>query len=143
MPDDGEWTCTDQAGAMICVGGERAAGVAPAAADPAWTCGARRGTPSDLLGSRICVDPSPDLPVGERADWRCRIVADPPARRICDRDPATWKLGAGCGALHPCAEGSDCVAERCALRRRTPDCWFDTDCPGRHCQFGSCEATRP
>ena len=142
LPDDGEWTCSDQAGAAICVGGERAAGVAAAPGDPAFICGNRRGTPSDSLGSRICVDPSPDLPGADRAAWRCRIVHEPPLRRICDRDPGTWKLGAPCGALRPCAEGSDCVAGRCALPLRTPDCWFDTDCPGRRCRFGSCGAPR-
>src|SRR5205823_3702783 len=39
-PDDGEWLCADSAGATVCVGGERAAGVAPAPADPGWFCGA-------------------------------------------------------------------------------------------------------
>ncbi len=143
LPDDGEWTCTDQGGATICVGGERAAGVAAAPGDPAFICGARRGAPSDPLGSRICVDPTPDLPDGARADWRCRIVSDPSARRICDREPGPWKLGAGCGAQHPCAQGSDCVAGRCALPRRMPDCWFDSDCPNHRCRFGSCGATPP
>ena len=42
-PDDGEWTCVETAGAEVCLGGERAAGVAAAPVDPAWLCGARRG----------------------------------------------------------------------------------------------------
>ena len=50
MPDDGDWTCVDSAGATICVGGERPAGVAPAPGDPRWACGARRGPVPDRLG---------------------------------------------------------------------------------------------
>ena len=53
MPDAGEWQCMDSAGATICMGGTRAAGAAPSAADPRWFCGARRGGEPD---TRVCVD---------------------------------------------------------------------------------------
>jgi hypothetical protein len=42
LPDDGEWTCIDDGGAVVCAGGEPAAGVAGKGADAAWICGERR-----------------------------------------------------------------------------------------------------
>src|SRR6185503_1728710 len=96
LPDDGEWTCADAAGAALCVGGEPAAGVAPGPPDPAWTCGPRRGARRDALGVRVCMDPSPDSPDGRMTGWRCRYLHDPPLRRVCDRDPAARTLGETC-----------------------------------------------
>jgi hypothetical protein len=143
MPDDGDWTCADSAGVTVCVGGERAAGVAPAPGDPAWTCGPRRGTPADRLGARICVDPAPDFPDGKPTGWRCSTLYDAPLRRVCDRDPGAWMLGSACAPDRPCAEGSRCLAGRCAPPDGPPDCWLDTDCPSGRCRFGHCVEARP
>jgi hypothetical protein len=165
LPDDGEWTCADASGATICVGGERAAGVAPAPGDPRWRCGGRRdgnpgrvpepsreglrsasrasstrgGATRDALGTRVCVDAAPDLPDGARAAWRCRFVNEPPVRRVCARDDSGgWRLGAACDARRPCAAGSPCVEGRCTLPHAPPDCWLDGDCSGGACRFGRC-----
>ncbi len=88
QPDDGEWSCADSGGATVCRGGERAAGVAAAPADPAWLCGTLRAGAATLpLGRRVCVDLSPDFPDGEMSGWRCRTLYEP-LRRECAREPA-------------------------------------------------------
>jgi hypothetical protein len=135
MPDDGEWQCADSAGATICVGGERPAGVAPAPADPRWLCGARRGGPP---GARVCVDLSPDFPDGGGGGWRCRTLYDGPTRRVCDRAPDAHTLGDPCDPARPCVDGSRCADGRCVPDRPAPACWLDGDCPGGRCRFGSC-----
>jgi hypothetical protein len=137
MPDTGEWQCMDSAGATICLGGERAAGVAPAAADPRWFCGARRGGDG---GVRVCVDLSPDFPDGRARGWRCRMLAEGPTRRICDRAPDAHTLAESCDARHPCVDGSRCADGWCVPERPAPACWQQTDCPGGRCRFGSCIA---
>jgi hypothetical protein len=135
MPDTGEWQCMDSAGATVCLGGERAAGVAEAPPDAGWFCGARRGGDP---GTRICVDLSPDFPDGRARGWRCRTLYAGPARRICDRDPDAHTLGDACDARHPCVDGSLCAVGFCVPERPTPGCWQDSDCPGGRCRFGSC-----
>jgi hypothetical protein len=135
MPDDGEWQCTDSAGATICMGGERAAGVAPAIADAGWFCGARRGGDP---GVRVCVDLSPDFPDGRARGWRCRTLYDGVARRVCERDAGAHTLAETCDAQHPCVDGSRCAGGWCVPERPAPACWLETDCAGGRCRFGSC-----
>jgi hypothetical protein len=143
LPDDGDWTCADTAGATVCVGGEKPAGVAPAPADPGWTCGPRRGARRDELGKRVCRTTTPDFPEGEGAGWRCRTLHDPPLRRVCDRAPAVHMLNDPCDAQHPCVDGSRCAGDRCVPLGATPDCWLDDDCPGLRCSIGSCDEAHP
>jgi len=130
MPDDGDWSCADMGGAAICHAGERAAGVAPAAPDVGWICGARG----------ICVDLSPDFPDGDMTGWRCRYLHDNGARRVCERaGPAAHQLTDTCDGRRPCLDGSRCVDGRCLPARPDPACWLDPDCPGGgYCRFGSC-----
>ena len=135
MPDTGEWQCSDSAGATICRGGERAAGVAPAPADPAWRCGARRGGPP---GERVCVDLSPDFPDGRARGWRCHTLYEGPVRRSCDRDADAHTLGDTCERARPCVDGSRCVDGVCVPEPPAPACWLETDCGGGRCRFGSC-----
>jgi hypothetical protein len=135
MPDTGEWQCMDSAGATVCMGGERAAGVAPAPPDPRWFCGARRGGEP---GARVCVDLSPDFPDGHAHGWRCRTLHDGPARRVCERDPEAHTLGDTCDARHPCVDGSLCAGGLCLPERPAPACWREADCPEGRCRFGSC-----
>jgi hypothetical protein len=144
-PDDGEWTCVDTAGATLCLGGGRAAGVAPAPADPAWICGARRQPtwPSArTLGGagdeRICVDLSPDFPDGDATGWRCRAQNGAAAGRVCERGAAAGSLGQPCDRARPCVDGAVCAAGRCVPARPKPSCWLDDDCPGGACRFGTC-----
>jgi hypothetical protein len=143
MPDDGEWTCADRAGATLCVGGDRAAGVAAAPPDPRWRCGARRSGGRDALGGRVCLDLAPDFPDGRLTGWRCRTIHDPPVRRACERDAAARTLADGCDAARPCIDGSRCQAGRCVPLAAAPDCWLDGDCPRGHCRLGSCAEASP
>jgi hypothetical protein len=143
MPDDGEWTCADAAGAAICVGGEPAAGVPPGPPDPSWRCGPRRAGRADALGARVCTDEAPDFPDGRMAGWRCRYINDPPPRRVCDRDPHARMLGEPCDAQRPCIDGGRCTAGRCVLPLSPPDCWLDGDCGGGLCRLGHCDEAHP
>jgi len=140
MPDAGEWQCMDSAGATICVGGGRAAGVAPSAADSRWFCGARRGSEPD---TRICVDLSPDFPDGHARGWRCRTLYDGPPRRACDRDPDAHTLAQTCEARRPCVDGSRCADGWCVPERPAPACWREEDCGDGRCRFGSCLTREP
>jgi hypothetical protein len=135
MPDDGEWQCADSAGATVCMGGDRAAGVAPALADPAWFCGPRRGGDA---GTRVCVDLSPDFPDGHAGGWRCRTLHDGPARRVCERAPDAHTIAQACDARRPCVDGSRCAGGWCVPERPAPACWIESDCGGGRCRFGSC-----
>jgi hypothetical protein len=144
-PDDGEWTCVDGAGAEVCLSAGRAAGVAPAPADPAWICGVRRGA-APRAGEpepRVCVDFSPDVPDGDAAAWRCRAVNGPAPSRVCERGAADGSLGLACDRSRPCVDGAVCASGRCVPARPAPSCWLDDDCPGGACRFGTCreEAT--
>lgn len=144
-PDAGEWTCADSAGAVVCAGGEPAAGVVAGPPDAAWICGARRGAgPHDLLGPRVCVDLAPDFPDGEATRWRCRSLVGPAAGRVCERASDVPSLGARCDRARPCVDGALCVAQGdvdvCVPARPAPSCWLDADCPGSACRFGTCRA---
>jgi len=136
MPDDGEWQCADSGGATVCLGGERAAGVAAAPADPGWFCGPRRGGEP----ARVCVDLSPDFPDGRAGKWRCHMIHEGPARRICERDIGAHTLAQSCDAEHLCVDGSRCVDGLCVPGRPAPACWLPEDCPGGRCRFASCLA---
>jgi hypothetical protein len=149
-PDDGEWTCVDSAGAVVCESAGRAAGVAPAPADSAWACGARRGAAraarslraageaDDGGATRICVDFSPDVPDGDLAGWRCRSENGPSPSRVCERGTSPGALAVTCDAGRPCVDGALCAGGRCVPARPAPSCWLDDDCPGGACRFGTC-----
>jgi hypothetical protein len=130
----------DSAGTTICTGGERAAGVAPAPRDPAWFCGVRHG---GLPHERVCVDLSPDFPDGRAHGWRCHTLYEGPLRRICERDPDAHTLGDACDRGHPCIDGARCAEGRCLPERPAPACWWQEDCPGGRCRFGSCLGAGP
>lgn len=139
QPDDGEWTCADDAGVAVCVGGERAAGVAAVDIAPEWICGARRAPGArDGLGTRVCVDLSPDFPDGSASGFRCHWSYDHGTSRACTRDPEAHVVGEACNASHPCIDGATCVAARCVPPKPTPSCWLDVDCGNGACRFGSC-----
>lgn len=144
-PDDGEWTCVDAAGAEVCLGAGRAAGVTPAPADPAWICGARHEIRSprprprgDEPGARVCVDLSPDFPDGDGGAWRCRAENGAAPVRVCERGAADGSLGVACDRARPCVDGAACASGRCVPARPAPSCWLDDDCPGGACRFGTC-----
>jgi hypothetical protein len=138
-PDDGEWTCTENGGAIVCVGGERAAGVVAGPPDPAWVCGARRGQRADdLLGARVCVDFAPDFPDGDGTHWRCRPAAGAANGRVCERAADPGVLAGACERARPCLDGAVCIENRCVPARPAPSCWLDDDCPGGACRFGTC-----
>jgi hypothetical protein len=148
-PDDGEWTCVDVAGAVLCESAGRAAGVAPAPPDPAWLCGARRGAATPEPGhighragappeTRVCVDFSPDVPDGDLAAWRCRSENEVVPARVCERGAAPGALGVACDGMRPCVDGALCASGRCVPARPAPSCWIDDDCPGGACRFGTC-----
>jgi hypothetical protein len=156
LPDDGEWTCADAAGAVVCVGGERAAGVVAGPPDAAWICGARRGADARApggfvrrlaaaspapLGARVCVDLSPDVPDGDLSRWRCHFENGPPAARVCQEARGAAVLSVACDRQHPCVDGAACVEGRCLpAARPAPSCWLDGDCAGGACRFGTCRA---
>ncbi len=140
LPDDGEWSCADDAGAVVCVGSEPPAGVVPGAVEAGWICGERapRAPLKNDPGRRVCVDLSPDYPDGRPASWRCRFDQERGHRRVCTRDLTVHALGDACDDLHPCLDGALCVSARCLPRRPMPSCWLDGDCRDGVCRFGSC-----
>lgn len=150
LPDDGDWSCGDLDGAVVCAGSSastgssgaaRAAGLPTALPAPGWQCGERRR--QDELGpvtARICVDLSPDYPDGQPSGWRCHYDNLPAPARICERMEGRVSLGGACGAgSAPCPEGAACVAGRCLPPGPIADCWIDEDCPSGACRFGSCQ----
>lgn len=149
-PDDGEWTCVDTAGATVCESAGRAAGVAAAPPDPAWTCGVRRAAATwarrarppvggdEASPSRVCVDFSPDFPDGDATAWRCRAENGPSPVRVCERGAAPGALGVACDRARPCVDGALCASGRCVPARPAPSCWLDDDCPSGACRFGTC-----
>jgi hypothetical protein len=138
LPDDGQWECIDFDGAIMCRGGGPAAGVVASPLDRGWTCGARRGAPSE----RICVDFSPDLPDG--AGWRCWIEHSGGERRLCVHEDGHPRLSGRCDVARGCGLGRACVSGRCVPLLPRPACWLDTDCgAGSACRDGSCRERTP
>jgi len=142
QPDEGEWTCSDEAGIAVCVGGERGAGVSSAGTEPGWMCGDRHGA-ADGLGGRVCVDLSPDFPDGRAAGFRCRWSYDHGVARLCARDDKAHGAGDACDAGRPCVLGMTCAAGRCVPPRPRPSCALDADCRSGVCLFGSCGKAGP
>jgi hypothetical protein len=120
LPDDGEWRCADLDGAVLCAGGETAAGVVPVGAGRGYRCGERRGS---ARRERVCVDSAPDFPPGGRAEYRCRFDAEHGLTRECAPRET---------------QPNDAVA---ALPARAPECWLDADCQGP-CVKGYCAGAR-
>jgi hypothetical protein len=146
VPDDCEWECADSAGVVVCRGGERPAATPPGAADPAFVCGARRGTSAGAgaaTAERICVDVSPDFPHGERSGYRCRFDTTSGLSRRCERAPDAHGIGDACDVGHPCVSGLACAAARCVPFAPEPSCWLDRDCDKGACRFGSCREGVP
>ncbi|HKQ70046.1 MAG TPA: hypothetical protein VJT73_11940 [Polyangiaceae bacterium] len=145
LPDDGEWSCEETGGVVVCVGGEAPAGVASPTFDGAWRCGPRdiygiKTTPASPA-PRVCVDVRPEFPDGYARGWRCRYVSA--ARRICERAPGEHAVGDACDRAAPCLDGLDCVASRCVAPPLVPSCAKDGDCESRRCRFGSCRSGDP
>ncbi len=140
MPDDGEWECFERGGAVVCHGGEPAAGVVAGRRDEAWICGERRGAPGR---TRVCVDLAPDRP-DDGSFSHCTVQQRAAgARQVCGptKEPS---LGGACEADLGCPAGAACVSRVC-LPARAPlgECWQDTDCgAGEVCVFATC-AKRP
>lgn len=137
LPDDGEWECIDQDGAVVCRGGESAAGVAAGPGEPGWTCGMRTsGSKEETKPDRICVDLQPDRPHRE-GPWRCRSDHKLGEKRVCRRaaNPKPL-LGEACAG--GCAPGLVCHEDRCLPARPAPSCWFDTECASQICRQGTC-----
>jgi len=139
QPDDGEWTCADDSGATVCVGGEPPAGVAASVADPRWWCGVRES--GDGLGARVCVDFSPDFP--DSSGRPCRWSYDRGLRRVCTAEARGHLLGDPCDPGNPCVDGALCVASRCVPPEPHPSCWLDADCATHRCRFGTCAGWAP
>lgn len=133
LPDDGEWECIDQDGAVVCRGGEPAAGVIPGPPEVGWICGAREQGPRGP--EKVCVDLAPDLPEG--GPWRCRADHKSGEKRVCKQAaPKGPQLGEACG--DGCPTGATCVSDRCLPAKPQPTCWFDTECAGGTCRQGTC-----
>jgi hypothetical protein len=140
FPDDGEWTCTDMAGATVCSGGDPPAGVPFNRLDPTWICGQRRKAGAARTdGERVCVNFAPDFPDGTARGWRCHYATEDDVRRVCERDPTVGIIGDTCGKRGgPCLDGLRCVGGRCQPDPPSPSCVFDGDCDEGACRFGSC-----
>ena len=135
MPDDGEWTCSEMAGATVCSGGDAAAGVAANVTDEAWICGVRRGT---APRERVCVDFAPDFPDANAHGWKCIYATEPSVARICERDREAHALGDPCSEHEPCLDGVTCLEHRCVPDPPDPSCVFDRDCAAGVCRLGTC-----
>ena len=112
LPDDGEWTCAELDGVVLCAGGEPASGTVAGPADRAFRCGQRPN------GERVCVNRTPDYPPGGRERYACRFDAEHGVTRECREHPTPAPVLA-------------------ALPSTAPDCWLDRDCSGR-CDRGHC-----
>lgn len=132
LPDDGEWTCAELAGAVLCAGGEPASGAVPGPPDEGWWCGPRRGK-----AERVCLDLDPDRPAA--AGWRCGFEHVPRDRRRCVRaPPAAPALGDACTGDAACPRGARCAGRRCLPVRPRAECWLDQDCGKGRCVLGTC-----
>ena len=129
MPDDHEWTCVDDDGAVVCKRLAEAAGIVPGPPDPGWICG--EGTP------RICVDLKPDLP--GPGVYRCMLRQEPVWQRRCERDPAARVLGRTCTRDGQCPDDAHCDGGTCQPTFPiVPGCYQDADCGRGRCRFGTC-----
>jgi len=134
LPDDGEWECSELAGAVLCRGGQPPSGVVRAQKDAGWWCGERRGTRREQL----CLDLDPDLPTGFAADWRCHFVrSGARSARVCEAGHVS-RLGDECATEEDCPQGAQCVRNACIPRGRAPNCWKDSDCNAGNCELGLC-----
>jgi len=139
FPDDGEWTCSDIGGAVVCTGGDPPAGVPENIIEAGWICGHRhRETQSAGTGERVCVDFAPDFPKGSARGWRCRYAVEQRVSRVCEREARSFAIGDACDGAHPCLDGLRCVDRTCVPERPDPSCAFDADCPQGVCRFGTC-----
>jgi hypothetical protein len=139
FPDDGEWTCAETGGAVVCSGGDAPAGVAINVTDPRWSCGKRRRSarpPED--NERVCVDFSPDFPDGRAHGWRCGYTSEHGVTRVCERGSTEHALGEPCDPAHPCLDGLACLNGTCVPEKSDPACAFDRDCDSGVCRFGTC-----
>ena len=134
LPDDAEWECIDQDGAVVCRGGEAAAGVIPGPPEVGWFCGTRE---QGLRGpEKVCVDFAPDRPEGA-GPWKCRSDHKQGEKRVCKQAaPKGPQLGEACG--NGCPTGATCVSDRCVPAKPQPTCWFDNECNGGVCRQGTC-----
>lgn len=134
LPDDGEWECSDVAGAVLCRGGAPPAGVATPGVDPGWICGTRR---AGRLGERLCLDLDPDLP-SDSNGYSCFFENHGARlRRICERSDAP-RIGGSCSPQLRCPAGSVCADGLCVPRLVNANCWADLDCGVGECLYGSC-----
>jgi hypothetical protein len=144
LPDDGEWSCGEMGGAVVCSGGATAAGVAAKGSDPAWFCGKRwNGMSSAETIERVCVDFAPDFPDGSAIGWRCRYEQEQGLARVCQRNPSAHVLGDACDAGRPCLDGVRCVERKCVPERPAPSCVIDADCESTACRLGTCREPSP
>jgi hypothetical protein len=139
LPDDGDWSCAEMAGAALCLGGEPPAAVPAAAPAPGWICGRHAGRSADPAApERVCVDLSPDFPDGSMTGWRCRYQHHPTPQRLCQRQAGAHQLTDPCDQRRPCIDGAHCVSGRCVPGHPAPSCWVDGDCGDGACRFGTC-----
>ena len=136
VPDTNEWSCSDAAGATLCLERAPAAGVVRAQVDPGFVCG-QRSVQGKATAERLCLDLGPDFPDGRAAGWSCHYEAEPRLTRVCIARP-TAALGAACRAPLGCPRGTRCASEVCVPEAAYPTCWLDADCKTGHCRLGSC-----
>ena len=143
-PDDGEWTCVDTAGAEVCEGAGRAAGVDAGARRPGVEL--RRASWRGLDARRTHPSASTFRPTSPTATSPRGVVARKTVRRrraSASAGPRRAGSASRAMAARPCVDGAICASGRCVPARPAPSCWLDDDCPGGACRFGTCrdEAT--
>jgi hypothetical protein len=137
VPDSGQWRCAESERVVWCAGGEPAAGVAPAAPDPAYRCGPRFGAVSE----RICIDEHPDYPPPQMGRNNCTFAQERGLSRVCEAGATSAPKPLSPGALPACWLGKDCGSGSCD--RGTCRCAADRDCERGVCSSGVCaEAAR-
>jgi len=139
QPDDGDWECSEGAGVTVCRGGLGAAGVSAGPPEEGWICGDRRVTDSGSY-PRVCVDFAPDPPPGTTRASCHYVYSGGLGRRECTRAPEP-QVGDACmvGAPNACPTGTTCIGSVCLPREPQVGCFFDQDCQGAACVFGTCQ----
>lgn len=132
LPDSGQWRCAESGLVVWCAGGEPAAAVAPAPADPGYRCGLRFGGASE----RICIDEHPDYPPPQMGRNRCAFAQERGIARVCKVGATKAAKPLSPGALPACWLGQDCRSGNCD--RGTCRCAADRDCERGVCSFGVC-----